>query len=162
MGGFSEPVCATAGTRTHGPAIHHEAALPLARTVGRQPAFGQFRALGGLPDPASGDRVMAVSRNRGPGPSSEMSDVSITLLGSLVGRVQALYAAGLGSKRIAHLLPCLRDTDGGPSEIAAPRLVGELTAERDRIDRMISDLIRSREVLSDVIDTALVGLDAPR
>ncbi|MGW8887993.1 MerR family transcriptional regulator [Streptomyces sp. NPDC055749] len=70
-------------------------------------------------------------------------------------RIQALYAAGLNSKKIAQLLPCMRDTDGAPSEIATPRLVDDLMAERDRIDRMINDLIRSRDVLNEVIDTAV-------
>ncbi|MEV0375995.1 MerR family transcriptional regulator [Streptomyces sp. NPDC050636] len=70
-------------------------------------------------------------------------------------RVQALYAAGLNSKKIAQLLPCMRDADGGPNEIATPRLVNELSAERDRINRKITDLIRSRDVLDEVIDTAL-------
>lgn len=74
-------------------------------------------------------------------------------------RVQALYAAGLNSRKIAQLLPCLRDTDGSPSEIATAQLVDELTAERDRIDRMIGDLFRSREVLNEVISTARDSLD---
>ncbi|WP_338931868.1 MerR family transcriptional regulator [Streptomyces netropsis] len=69
-------------------------------------------------------------------------------------RIQALYAAGLNSKKIALLLPCMRDTDGGPSEIATPQLVTELATERARINRMITDLIRSRDVLDEVIDTA--------
>ncbi|WP_431042545.1 MerR family transcriptional regulator [Streptomyces sp. P1-3] len=69
-------------------------------------------------------------------------------------RIQALYAAGLNSKKIAQLLPCMRDADGGPSERATPRLVTELTAERDRINRMITDLIRSRDVLEEAISTA--------
>jgi DNA-binding transcriptional MerR regulator len=69
-------------------------------------------------------------------------------------RIQALYAAGLTSKKIAQLLPCMRDTDGGPSAIATPRLVADLAAERDRIDRTIADLERSREVLDEVIDAA--------
>ncbi|WP_330310118.1 MULTISPECIES: MerR family transcriptional regulator [unclassified Streptomyces] len=69
-------------------------------------------------------------------------------------RIQALYAAGLSSKKIARLLPCMRDTDGRPSAIATPRLVADLTAERDRIDRTIADLVRSREVLDEVIDAA--------
>jgi len=69
-------------------------------------------------------------------------------------RIQELYAAGLHSKKIAEVLPCMRDADGGPSEIATPRLVAELAAERDRIDRTIGDLIRSREVLDAVIETA--------
>jgi DNA-binding transcriptional MerR regulator len=69
-------------------------------------------------------------------------------------RIQALYAAGLSSKKIAELLPCMRDTDGGPSEIATPRLIADLTAERDRIDRAIADLVRSRDVLDEAIDSA--------
>ncbi|MEE1819879.1 MerR family transcriptional regulator [Streptomyces sp. SP18ES09] len=71
-------------------------------------------------------------------------------------RIQALYAAGLSSKKIAVLLPCMRDSDGGPTPITTGELVEELTAERDRIDRMILDLVRSREVLDEVIDAATV------
>lgn len=69
-------------------------------------------------------------------------------------RIQTLYAAGLNSRKIAQLLPCMKDTDGRPSETATPKLVAELTSERDRIDRMIRDLVRSRDVLDEVIDTA--------
>ena len=69
-------------------------------------------------------------------------------------RIQELFAAGLSSKKIALMLPCMRDADGGPSEIATPRLVDDLTAERARIDRLISDLARSREVLDEVIEAA--------
>jgi DNA-binding transcriptional MerR regulator len=69
-------------------------------------------------------------------------------------RIQELYAAGLHSKTIARVLPCMRDADGGPSDIATPKLVAELTAERDRIDLMIIDMHNSREVLNDVINAA--------
>ncbi|MEV4897066.1 MerR family transcriptional regulator [Nonomuraea sp. NPDC055795] len=69
-------------------------------------------------------------------------------------RIQELFAAGLHSRKIARVLPCMRDSDGGPAAIATPALVDELTLERDRIDRMIADLVRSREVLNDVIATA--------
>ncbi|MEU9080493.1 MerR family transcriptional regulator [Kitasatospora sp. NPDC048538] len=68
--------------------------------------------------------------------------------------IQELFAAGLHSRKIHEILPCMRDRDGGPNEVATPRLVEELTAERDRIDRMITDLVRSREVLDEVIRTA--------
>ncbi|MES5822060.1 MerR family transcriptional regulator [Streptomyces sp. RG80] len=71
-----------------------------------------------------------------------------------VVRIQELFAAGLHSNKIAELLPCMRDTDGGPSAIATPRLVDDLAQERDRIDRMIRDLRRSRETLDDVIRAA--------
>lgn len=69
-------------------------------------------------------------------------------------RIQELFAAGLTSKKIARLLPCMRDADGGPSEIATPKLVTDLTAERDRIDRMIIELANSRDILDEVIDAA--------
>jgi DNA-binding transcriptional MerR regulator len=68
--------------------------------------------------------------------------------------IQELYAAGLHSKKIAELLPCMRDPDGGPNERATPELVVELTAERDRIDQMIANLTTSRAVLDEVITTA--------
>ncbi|MFJ8866767.1 MerR family transcriptional regulator [Streptomyces sp. NPDC102473] len=69
-------------------------------------------------------------------------------------RIQEFYAAGLHSSKIAELLPCVRDADGGPSAIATPRLVSDLSGERDRIDRKIEELRRSREVLNEVIATA--------
>ncbi|MET9959921.1 MerR family transcriptional regulator [Streptomyces sp. NPDC006326] len=70
-----------------------------------------------------------------------------------VVRIQMLYAAGLNSGKIAQLLPCLGD-DGRPNEVATPRLTANLAAERDRINRTIADLVRSREVLDEVIDAA--------
>ncbi|GAB2648665.1 MerR family transcriptional regulator [Nocardia goodfellowii] len=68
--------------------------------------------------------------------------------------IQELFAAGLNSKKIAQLLPCMRDSDGGANEYATPELVTALTIERDRINRTITDLLRSREVLDEVIDRA--------
>ncbi|MFJ3221142.1 MerR family transcriptional regulator [Kitasatospora sp. NPDC086801] len=68
--------------------------------------------------------------------------------------IQELFAAGLHSRKIYEILPCMRDSDGGPNEVATPLLVEELAAERDRIDRMIGDLVRSRDVLDEVIATA--------
>ncbi|MFD7847714.1 MerR family transcriptional regulator [Nocardia sp. NPDC059764] len=65
--------------------------------------------------------------------------------------IQELFAAGLNSKKIFEILPCMRDVDGGANERATPELVDELRSERDRIDRTIADLLRSREVLDDVI-----------
>ncbi|MFH8387122.1 MerR family transcriptional regulator [Kitasatospora sp. NPDC018058] len=71
-----------------------------------------------------------------------------------VVHIQELFAAGLHSRTVHKVLPCMRDSDGGPNEIATPKLVEELTSERDRIDRMITDLLRSREVLDEVIVAA--------
>lgn len=69
-------------------------------------------------------------------------------------RIQELFAAGLHSRKIAQLLPCLRDADGGPSAVADAKLVADLRAERDRIDTMIGDLATSRAVLDEVIAAA--------
>lgn len=91
-----------------------------------------------------------LTAERTPGGHREYLDAAV----DRVIRIQELFAAGLPSKKIARMLPCMRDADGGPSEIATPRLVAELAAERDRIDRMITDLIRSRDVLDEVIDAA--------
>lgn len=77
-------------------------------------------------------------------------------------RIQELFAAGLHSKKIAQLLPCMRDADGGPSEIATPQLVAELVAERDRIERTIADLNNSRDVLDEVIEVASESADGQR
>lgn len=71
-----------------------------------------------------------------------------------VVRIQELLAAGLHSRKIASLLPCMRDGDGGPAPVATSRLLDELTGERERIDSAIRELRRSREVLDSVIDTA--------
>jgi DNA-binding transcriptional MerR regulator len=68
--------------------------------------------------------------------------------------IQELFAAGLNSQTIADLLPCMRDTDGGPTPTATPLLVEKLAQERDRIDLAIRDMASSRAVLDDVIAAA--------
>uniref|UniRef100_A0AAU3GW89 MerR family transcriptional regulator n=1 Tax=Streptomyces sp. NBC_01401 TaxID=2903854 RepID=A0AAU3GW89_9ACTN len=91
-----------------------------------------------------------LTSDRTPGGHRDYADGAV----DRVIRIQEFYAAGLNSSKIGRLLPCVRDTDGGPSEIATPRLVGDLSVERERIDRQIDELRRSREVLDDVIATA--------
>jgi DNA-binding transcriptional MerR regulator len=76
-------------------------------------------------------------------------------------RIQELYAAGLNSAKIREILPCMRDADGGPSERATPLLAGSLRAERDRIDRQLRELQRTRDVLDDVIAAAALPTKAP-
>ncbi|MDN3023033.1 MerR family transcriptional regulator [Streptomyces sp. S.PB5] len=94
-----------------------------------------------------------LAAERTPGGHRDYADAAV----DRVIRIQELYAAGLHSEKIGQLLPCMRDQDGGPSAVATPRLVADLTAERDRIDRMIANLARSRDTLDEVIQAAEAG-----
>ncbi|MFJ2605138.1 MerR family transcriptional regulator [Streptomyces sp. NPDC087425] len=62
--------------------------------------------------------------------------------------IQQLYAAGLPSKAIADLLPCVVDDE------ATPELLERLSAEQERIDSLISDLMNARDRLGTVIAAA--------
>lgn len=91
-----------------------------------------------------------LTSDRTPGGQREYSEKAV----DRVIRIQELYAAGLHSRTISSLLPCMRDADGGPAAEATPRLLGALSAERDRIEQAIRDLSTSREILDGVIDAA--------
>ncbi|WP_029391085.1 MerR family transcriptional regulator [Streptomyces xiaopingdaonensis] len=91
-----------------------------------------------------------LTASRTPGGHREYAESAV----DRVRRIQELYAAGLCSVKISRLLPCMRDSDGGPSETADAFLVRELTRERERIDRTIEDLQRSRSLLDGVIASA--------
>src|ERR1700730_6091454 len=65
--------------------------------------------------------------------------------------IQQLYGAGLPSRSILDLLPCV--VHGR----ATPELLDRLSAERDRIDRQISDLVSTRNRLDSVITNATVN-----
>ncbi|MBF6328909.1 MerR family transcriptional regulator [Nocardia transvalensis] len=69
-------------------------------------------------------------------------------------RIQEMFAAGLHSRTVAQLLPCIHDSDGTPNALATTLLTETLEAERDRIDASIKDLHRTREVLDGVIRAA--------
>jgi len=62
--------------------------------------------------------------------------------------IQQLYAAGLPSRAILELLPCV---DAG---VRTPGSMARLAAERDRIDRQITGLLATRDRLDAVIAIA--------
>jgi DNA-binding transcriptional MerR regulator len=66
--------------------------------------------------------------------------------------VQQLYAAGLSSRRILELLPCV---DTG---YATPQTLALLAAERDRIDAQITGLAATRDRLDAVIAAATASV----
>jgi len=59
--------------------------------------------------------------------------------------IQLLYGAGLPSRTIAELLPCV------DSRVNTPESRAMLAAERDRIDRQITELTNARDRLDAVI-----------
>ncbi|MFI6214655.1 MerR family transcriptional regulator [Nocardia brasiliensis] len=65
-----------------------------------------------------------------------------------VEMIQRLYGAGLSSKSILYILPCMATGE------STPELVEHLVAERDRIERQIADLQHTRDELDLVIENA--------
>ncbi|SCG40123.1 MerR family transcriptional regulator [Micromonospora humi] len=70
--------------------------------------------------------------------------------------IQQLYAAGLSSRSIVDLLPCV--VDGR----ATPQLLERLAAERDRVERRIADLTDTHERLDRVITAATANMRTGR
>jgi DNA-binding transcriptional MerR regulator len=70
-----------------------------------------------------------------------------------VRRIRTLLAAGLGTSTIATVLPCL-ETDGERLAPTCPDVLGQLRAERERIDRAMEALSESRAALDTVIAAA--------
>jgi DNA-binding transcriptional MerR regulator len=65
-----------------------------------------------------------------------------------VGRVhfiQQLYAAGLTSKDVLELLPCVH------TGVATPAMLARLVEQRDGIDRQIAELTQARDRLDEII-----------
>ncbi|WP_214107320.1 MerR family transcriptional regulator [Acrocarpospora catenulata] len=65
-----------------------------------------------------------------------------------VAFIQRLYAAGLSSRMIVELLPCVES----PSEQNSDEAFERLLQERDRISRHIEDLSQARDALDRLID----------
>ncbi|MEU5875018.1 MerR family transcriptional regulator [Glycomyces sp. NPDC047369] len=91
-----------------------------------------------------------LASERTPGGHREYAEKAV----DRVIRIQVLFAAGLDSATVASVLPCIHDEDGGPNELTTESLARDLMAERDRIDRTIADLHRTRAILDEVIATA--------
>ena len=69
--------------------------------------------------------------------------------------IQQLFGAGLGSKAVVELLPCLH------TGIATPAMLARLKAERDRVDRQAQALSATRDRLDGVIQTATAAAERP-
>ena len=69
-----------------------------------------------------------------------------------VSLIRQLYAAGLSSKTIAQLTPCVVDGK------ATPELLQGLEVEREQLDRHIADLVHTRDRLDSVIAGASTSM----
>lgn len=63
--------------------------------------------------------------------------------------IQRLYAAGLSSRTIAEMLPCV----DSPNEQNADAAWERMTQERDRITEHIEELTRARDALDRLIES---------
>ncbi|MEV0998634.1 MerR family transcriptional regulator [Nonomuraea sp. NPDC050202] len=75
-----------------------------------------------------------------------------------VRMIQHLYAAGLPSRSIEPLLPCVMTGE------VTPELLKRLRAERQRIEGRIDDLVQTRDKLDTIISVASAyeGRTCPR
>ena len=69
--------------------------------------------------------------------------------------LQLLYAAGLTSRAIVDLLPCVH------TGVATPEMLSRLAVERDRIDAQVRDLTATRDRLDEVIAASQADADDP-
>ncbi|WP_275461618.1 MerR family transcriptional regulator [Streptomyces noursei] len=81
--------------------------------------------------------------HRSPGGQRHYPDTAV----SRVRLIQQLYAAGLPSRVVRQVLPCV---DSGAAQ-APPALLDQLVVERVRIDQRITDLLAVRDRLDGVI-----------
>ncbi|MDA0631793.1 MerR family transcriptional regulator [Nonomuraea sp. MCN248] len=84
--------------------------------------------------------------DRGPGGQRHYPGTAV----DRVMLIQQLYAAGLPSRVVREVLPCV---DSGADK-APPALLDQMAAERVRIDRRITDLLAVRDRLDDLIAAA--------
>ncbi|MEU1473652.1 MerR family transcriptional regulator [Streptomyces sp. NPDC005760] len=63
--------------------------------------------------------------------------------------LQRMYAAGLSSRTITELLPCVES----PSEETSDAALERMAEERDRLSEHIKDLIRTRDALDTLMAT---------
>ncbi|MFE9743317.1 MerR family transcriptional regulator [Saccharothrix saharensis] len=75
-----------------------------------------------------------------------------------VAFVQRLYAAGLSSRTITELLPCVDSPSDENSDAAMERMA----AERDRLSAHIDELLRTRDALDALMAAAQAYRDARR
>ena len=62
--------------------------------------------------------------------------------------IQALYAAGLPSRAVRELVPCVH------TGVTTPEMLDRMATERDRIDAQVRELTETRDRLDELISLA--------
>ncbi|QES51836.1 MerR family transcriptional regulator [Streptomyces venezuelae] len=75
-----------------------------------------------------------------------------------VALIQRLYTAGLSSRTIIELLPCI----DAPSEENSDSALARMELERERLSTHIADLVRTRNTLDALMATARAHRDRDR
>jgi DNA-binding transcriptional MerR regulator len=75
-----------------------------------------------------------------------------------VAFIQRLYAAGLSSRTIVELLPCV----DAPSEEHSDAALERMAEERDRLSAHIADLVQTRDALDALMTVAREYRDSLR
>jgi DNA-binding transcriptional MerR regulator len=86
-----------------------------------------------------------LTSTRSPSGQRHYTDVGV----ERVAFIQRLYAAGLSSRTITELLPCV-DT---PSQESSDSALERLAQERDRLSAHIADLVQTRDALDGLMAT---------
>ncbi|MFF3373520.1 MerR family transcriptional regulator [Streptomyces sp. NPDC002680] len=87
-----------------------------------------------------------LTSTRSPSGQRHYTDIEV----ERVALIQRLYTAGLSSRTIAELLPCVDTPDEANSDSALERMA----QERDRLSTHITDLVRTRDALDKLMATA--------
>ena len=95
-----------------------------------------------------------LTSTRSPSGQRHYTDVEV----ERVAFLQRLYAAGLSSRTIAELLPCVDTPTADTSEAALARM----EQERDRLSGHVADLVRTRDALDELLAASRAHRDALR
>ena len=95
-----------------------------------------------------------LTSTRSPSGQRHYTDVEVVRVAFL----QRLYAAGLSSRTIAELLPCVDTPSADTSEAALARM----EQERDRVTQHVADLVRTRDALDELLVASRAHRDALR
>lgn len=77
-----------------------------------------------------------------------------------VGQIRRLLDAGLPTRIIKQILPCLNKPRVSHFPDATPEMIAMLETERDRMTERVNFLIRNRDAISEYLNVVRTGVQA--